>query len=85
MHSLTSWNSKFDTQDLEDPKNHKKISPRSLIPKNSTAHLSPQESLSPAGFVLSPFLYMVVVGIPQISMERLLVTPPVPWQERMPC
>jgi len=30
-----------------------------------------------AGFVLSPFLYMVVVGIPQISMERLLVSPPV--------
>ena len=33
-----------------------------------------------AGFVLSPFLYMVVVGIPQISMERLLVSPPVPWR-----
>lgn len=30
-----------------------------------------------AGFVLSPFIYMVVVGLPQISMERLLVSPPV--------
>lgn len=28
------------------------------------------------GFVISPFAYMAVVGLPQISMERLLVSPP---------
>ncbi|CAK9084184.1 unnamed protein product [Durusdinium trenchii] len=41
-----------------------------------------------AGFVLSPFVYMVVVGVPQISMTRLLVSPPVSevaWSDFLNC
>ena len=34
---------------------------------------------SHGGFVMSPFLYLTIIGIPQIEPSRLLVSPPAAW------